>query len=293
MKVIIYNQKQENLLTEGDQMLKFQRLKLIMRKNGTQMLPEASELEKIMGISGIQTIKDSEGVVETKKSGPFIFWYSAHGYGLPIASELLVKDAQGKVHSKPNTRQPNEIEPKNQVFAFYDTEKDYFYLSDSRKQGYFEELFNLATLDIGVTWEFLKVYKTAREFLATIQSIKKVTLVSEKDLFNREDYEFPLIKNFGSPSSYELNVDFEQGKITDQVVWALEKLTGYVKQGRYQKLICVGDAGGDLERVFNSETFVERIQVHVSKNESNGMYDANVVMTEFINHVIRMENAQK
>lgn len=291
MKVIIYNQKQENLLTEGDQMLKFQRLKLIMRKNGTQMLPEASELEKIMGISGIQTIKDSEGVVETKKSGPFIFWYSAHGYGLPIASELLVKDAQGKVHSKPNTRQPNEIEPKNQVFAFYDTEKDYFYLSDSRKQGYFEELFNLATLDIGVTWEFLKVYKTAREFLATIQSIKKVTLVSEKDLFNREDYEFPLIKNFGSPSSYELNVDFEQGKITDQVVWALEKLTGYVKQGRYQKLICVGDAGGDLERVFNSETFVERIWIHVSKNESDGMYDANAVMTEFINHIIRMEHA--
>ena len=88
-------------------------------------------------------------------------------------------------------------------------------------------------------------------------------------------------------------MDFEQGKITDQVVWALEKLTDYVKQGRYQKLICVGDAGGDLERVFNSETFVERIQVHVSKNESNGMYDANVVMTEFINHVIRMENAQK
>ena len=291
MKVIIYNQKQENLLTEGDQMLKFQRLKLIMRKNGTQTMPQASELEKIMKISGIQTVKDSEGLVETKTSGSFIFWYSAHGYGLPITSELLVKDGEGKVHSKPNTRQPNEIEPKNQVFAFYDTEKDYFYLSDSRKQGYFEELFNLATADIGVTWEFLKVYKTAREFLATIRSIKKVTLVSEKDLFNQGDYDFPVIKNFGSASSYELNVDFTPGQITERAVWALEELTGYVKQGRYQKLICVGDAGGDLERVFNSETFVERIWIHVSKNESDGMYDANAVMTEFINHIIRMEHA--
>ncbi len=293
MKVIIYNKCQENLLTESDRMLKFQRLKLIMRKNGTQMMPQAFELEKIMTISGIQTVKDSDGVVETKKSGSFTFWYSAHGYGLPIASELLVKDGHGKVHSKPNTRQPNEIEPKNQVFAFYDTEKDYFYLSDSRKQRYFEELFNNATADIGVTWEFLKVYKTAREFLATIRSIKRVTLVSEKELFNQDDYDFPLIKNFGSPSSYELNVDFVPEQITDKVVSALERLTDYVKEGRYQKLICIGDAGGDLERVFNSETFVERILVHVSKNESNGMYDANTVMTEFINHIIRMEHAEK
>lgn len=293
MKVVIYNPKQENTLIRDRYMLIFQRLKLIMRKGGTPTLPGVAELERIMGISGIQTVKDSEGIVQSKRSGSFIFWYSAHGYSLPIASELLVKDADGNVHSKPNTRQPNEVEPKNQVFAFYDTEQDYFYLSDSRKQGYFEELFNLATVDMGVTWEFSKVYKTAKEFLATIRSVKRITLVSEKDLFNQSDYEFPLIKNFGSPSSYELNVDFSAERITDKVVFALERLTDYVKKGRYQKLVCIGDAGGDLERVFNSETFIERIKVQVAKNDSNGMYDPDTVMTEFINHVVRMQYVEK
>ena len=48
-----------------------------------------------------------------------------------------------------------------------------------------------------------------------------------------------------------------------------------------------------MERVFNTETFVERILVQVSKNESNGMYDPSVVMNEFINHIIRMEHAEK
>lgn len=99
---------------------------------------------------------------------------------------------------------------------------------------------------MGVTWEFSKVYKTTKEFLATIRSVKRITLVSEKDLFNQSDYELPLIKNFGSPSSYELNVDFSAERITDKVVFALQRLTDYVKKGRYQKLVCIGDAGGVL-----------------------------------------------
>ena len=146
--------------------------------------------------------------------------------------------------------------------------------------------------------EFLKFYldttdKTTKEFLATIRSVKRITLVSEKDLFNQSDYELPLIKNFGSPSSYELNVDFSAERITDKVVFALQRLTDYVKKGRYQKLVCIGDAGGDLERVFNSETFIERIKVQVAKNDSNGMYDPDTVMTEFINHVVRMQYVEK
>lgn len=293
MKVILYNQKQENLFLGDHQMLKFQRLKLVMVERSTKMTPAGPGLEAISQISGIQTVKDSEGLIETRKSGPFIYWYSAHGNGLPIASELLVKGEDGVIHTKPNTRQPNEVEPKNQVFAFYDIENDYFYLSDSRKQGYFEDIFNLATQAIGIRWEFLKVYKSPREFLATIRSVKRITLVSEKNLFNQSDYEFPLLSEFGDASSYELNVDFSANQITDRLVFALEALTGFVKNGRYQKLICVGDAGGDLERVFNTETFVERILVQVSKNESNGMYDPSVVMNEFINHIIRMEHAEK
>ena len=146
---------------------------------------------------------------------------------------------------------------------------------------------------MGVTWEFSKVYKTTKEFLATIRSVKRITLVSEKDLFNQSDCELPLIKNFGSPSSYELNVDFSAERITDKVVFALQRLTDYVKKGRYQKLVCIGDAGGDLERVFNSETFIERIKVQVAKNDSNGMYDPDTVMTEFINHVVRMQYVEK
>lgn len=148
MRVVIYNREYDSFYSEGNDMLRFQRLKLVMVKANAKMAPDRDALERLMDISGTQTIKDSEGTVETCRDGSFIFWYSAHGHGLPLAPELLVKESDGTVYSKPNSRQSNEIEPRTQVFGVYDT----------GKQSYFTELFDQACKDIGLKWEFLQVY---------------------------------------------------------------------------------------------------------------------------------------
>ena len=291
MRVVIYNREYESFYSEGNDMLRFQRLKLVMVKANAKMAPDRDALERLMNIYGTQTIKDSEGTVETRRDGSFIFWYSAHGYGLPLAPELLVKESDGSVSLKPNSRQPNEIEPRTQVFGVYDTEKEYFYLSDSRKQSYFTELFDQACKDIGVKWEFLQVYKNPKEFLATIKSVKTVTLVSDKNLFNAKDYDFPAVKDLGPANAFRLTVDFSASSVTDKVVLALESLTNLVKEGRYKELICVGYAGDSFERVFNTETFVERVLVSVKKDENTGMYSPDDVMRTFINQLVGMDHA--
>lgn len=271
--------------------LKFIRLQLLMIVNHAQLKPAGEGLEKIKTISGTQTVRDTESLVYSQTDGSFVFWYVPHGHALPLADTLLVKRADGGVDSKPNTRAPNEIEPRNQLFGFYDMTTGYFYLSDSRKQSFVLDLFNSVTTDLHITWDFRKVYKSAKEFLETIHSVKSIVLTSEKDLFNKNDYEFPLLGKLANPNRFELRVNFDRNSMGSSCLTALEGLVESVRNGRYKSLVCVGDADDDIERVFNSETFVERVTISVDKKEENGMYDPASIKRAFIDQVIRMEDA--
>lgn len=273
--------------------LKFVRLKLTMIVNHAKLEPDGEGLERISSISGSQTVKEAESSILTIKDGDFTFWYAPHGYALPLAENILVKQPDGRIDVMPNTRGPNEIEPRSQLFAFYDRKNSYFYLSDSRKQGFFIELFDSVTSDLNITWDFQKIFKSAREFAETIRSVKNVILTSEKDLFNQEDYKFPLFGRMGNPLSYELKVGFDGRSKFDSFLFVLEDLISRVKSGQYKSLICIGDGEDGIERVFNAETFVEKICINVDKKEENGMYDPNEVKQAFIDRVIGMDNVTK
>lgn len=271
-------------------MLNFWRLKLVMIKDGAKLHPEAKYLNLIKQFDHIQTVNDTHCIAEVKSRGVFTFWHFSKGSALPRSDTIIVETELG-VEEKPNNRLPNEIEPNDQFFALYDSENDYFYLSNSKKQNYCLTLFNGKTEEDGITWQFLKIYKTPEQFVQSISSIKHLKLVSEKDLFNQQDYEFPLVSQLSQPKSYELTVEFELNSMPQRCLQKLKELVGMVNVGRYQSLVCVGVGDKGIERVFNAEVIMDRIPVSVDKDDQSGMYNPDDVMNKAIDSIESFENA--
>ena len=283
MKLVFYN---PSIITEDSEMIYFWRLRLRMIQDGVFRTPERYVVDKLTDLSHIESVKDDYCLANSVSDGSFVFWGFAKGKALPLSEKVIVKEVD-TVTEKDNPRTENEIEPNDQFFALYDMERDEFYLSSPKKRGFVLSLFNKVTAKDEIKWEFENVYKSASQFAELIRNVKSIRLVSEETKDKDPLSDLGLVSLLADVKSYTIDVKFD-APIADTFVNALNKLLGLTKEGRYKSLVCVGKGDQGIERVFNAESFMERIQLPGIDKNSRGFYDFESVRQALQNRVMEL-----
>lgn len=281
--LVFYN---PSIIKEDSEMLYFWRLRLRMVQDGVIRTPERYVVDKLTNLSHIENVNEDFCIANAVSEGAFLFWAFAKGKALPLSEKVIVMDADS-ASEKDNPRTENEIEPNDQFFALYDKDRDEFYLSSSQKQGFVLNLFNKVTADDGIEWKFEKVYKSAGQFAELIHSVKSIRLVSEETKNKGDLDDLSTIALLGDMKSYTLDVKFD-APIADTFVGALGKLFDLTKSGKYKSLVCIGQGDKGIERVFNTENFMERIQLLGIDKNPRGFYDSEKVKKALIDRVMEM-----
>ena len=175
-----------------------------------------------------------------------------------------------------NKREPNEVELRNQLFCMYVPSRAILYMSDFRKNTF------LATyLKARFNNEFIikKYFMNPEEFVKEITSIQSLTFAGlDKNLFNNGIFsEVGDVLGYGQPIKFTIEAkikdyNFDPKKcLSFLMFWKSKK-----EEQQIDKMICIGKDDKGVEKIFNLDTFLKRIQITTIKNE-NEMYDPKII----------------
>lgn len=203
------------------------------------------------------------------------FWiYIEYGKAKPYANKVF--NVEKKEYAQ-NMRNPNEAELRNQIFCIYMPEKAVLYMSDFRKSkflaSYFKDRFKR-------NFSIRKYVINSQTFVNEINSVKSLRLVSvDRNLFNGGIFDNVRdvcgydADNDGSIVKFDIEIQLKETKFNASK-W-LDFFTLFQnKKDRLEidKMICVGESDEKIEKIFNLDTILKKIQIPALKNE-NEMYN--------------------
>lgn len=217
---------------------------------------------------------DREGVhykIENKldNNNDFYWMYAIYGNPLPYSDQVY--DTLSQV-TKENPRKQSDAELRNQFFGLYDFRSKLLYLSNSQKKGFFEIY---CKTYIGKEVTIKRVYKSAEEFLSIAKKISDIRLVSLRSIFTSKSGLFDEVDNLfglGEPEQFKVDVSFGKVDKTSLFEQVLKKWRDKFHDCQIEQLVCVGYDERDIEVVFNTESFMNKIEVKQNKN-AMGMFE--------------------
>lgn len=204
-----------------------------------------------------------------EKHNDFYWMYASYGNPLPYSDQVY--DTLGKV-TKDNPRKPYDAELRNQFFGLYDFKTQLLYLSNSQKKGFFEVY---CKTYIGKEVTIKRIYKSAEEFLSIVKKISEIRLVSQRSIFTTKSGLFDEVDNLfglGEPEQFKLDVNFGKVDKTNLFEQILKKWRDKFQDCKLEQLMCVGYDERDMEAIFNTDSFMNKIEVKQKKN-TRGMYE--------------------
>lgn len=205
--------------------------------------------------------------VDNTKS--YYWFYAEYGKPLPLPDSLY--DVDKHVTTK-NLRQQNQAELRSQLFAIYNMRSNLLYLSNSKKCGFLEEYFK-TYLKTDITIK--KIYTSAEDFLKIVQLIDSIKLISfNNDLFTQNTGLFDDSRNIfglGNPEQLSIELKFLRAAKTPSFVERFLNWKERIAKCELDNLICVGFNDKNMEVIFNTDSFSNKIEVKAQKN-NNGMY---------------------
>lgn len=213
-------------------------------------------------------------IVNCKIINEKFFWiYVRYGKAKPHSDEVLNTETK---EIAPNKRASSEAELRNQLFCMYIPSKDIIYLSDFRKGSFlttylkdrFKKEFSLK--------KYIIEPKKFIEEIVSVESLKFVgasrNLFSESIFNNVDD-----ICGYGQTVSFTLEAKiksniFDSEKILNLLLFWKDKK----KKGEIKRMICIGKDDKGLEKIFNLEDCLRKIEIHISK-DINEMYNSELV----------------
>lgn len=217
---------------------------------------------------------DREGVhykIEHKLANDNDFYWMYASYGNPLPYSDQVYDTLSQV-TKDNPRKQYDAELRNQFFALYDFKTQSLYLSNSQKKVFFEVY---CKTYIGKEVIIKRIYKSAEDFLSIVKKVSNLRLVSQRSIFTMKSGLFDDVDNvfgLGEPEQIELDLSFGKIDKTNIFEQMLKGWRNRFQECQIDKLICVGYDENDMEVVFNTESFMHKIEVKQKKN-SKGMFE--------------------
>lgn len=202
-----------------------------------------------------------------------LLWiYAKYGKAKPYDNQIL--NIETKEYSN-NPRTPDDVEMRNQIFCIYSQKIGVLYMSDFRKSRVIEKYLR-ETFQRDFT--IRKYVVNLETFVNEVDSIKSLKFVSvDEHLFNSGIFdEVRDVCGFGSDDgivsvSMEVKVTNKQ---IDKSKWRniLNSFKTKKEKREIDKMICVGKDDKNIEKIFNLDTFLKKIQIPATKDK-NEMYD--------------------
>lgn len=204
--------------------------------------------------------------ISTKLTDTY-FWLSAsYGSPNPRPTEILNTD---DFSTSANPRNSNEVEQREQLFLIITFCDSSMYISNIRQKGFIKKLFeeklkkNVIIKDI---------FKSIEEFYNVIRQIDKICFTSKKrDLFSKiGDINQVLSDNYGMEEPDEFSVEAKYSRpLTSRIRNTIKKL---MRDDQLKKIIIKGRDDDNFEKVFNNDTFTQKLIICLEKSE-NGLFN--------------------
>lgn len=234
-----------------------------------EQVPTTELLKRLTTKETIKTTKaESHYEIKHKLTDQYYWLYASYGSALPLADKLLDTE---KMHNINNPRTVHQAELRNQFFALYHLEQNLLYLSNSQKVSFLCE-FIRDILSLGVIIK--KMYKSPEEFLSILRLVDNVCLVSSHSLFTDKSGLFDEAGNIlglGNPDRIGIECKFKHVEKTLSFVKKFLEFFNKKENIEYDQLICVGRDDNNMEIVFNTDSFANKIEIKASKNV-NGLF---------------------
>ncbi|EAK0297746.1 hypothetical protein XJ97_01545 [Campylobacter upsaliensis] len=227
-----------------------------------------NKLEDCYDIDNVSYIVNCE-IIDEK-----FFWiYIQYGKAKPYTNEVLNTETKEITQNK---KKPNEAELRNQLFCMYVPTSAILYMSDFRKNTF------LATyLKTRFNKDFIikKYFINPEEFVKEVTSIQSLKFVGlDKTLFNNGIFsEVGDVLGYEQPIKFMIEAKFKDYKFDFKkcldflIFWKDKK-----EKQEIDKMICIGKDDKGIEKIFNLDTYLKKIQIVATKNE-NEMYNPQVI----------------
>lgn len=212
-----------------------------------------------------------------------IFWlYIRYGKAKPYSKEVL--NIKTKEFGE-NPKHQDQVELKNQLFCAYVLSEKILYMSDFRKHKflsmYLKDKFKK-------DFVIKKYFIDAESFVSEIKFIENIKFVAKKNIFNQDGI-FSDVENafgYGSVASLEFKAKMEnKGFFNRQKCLELIRVFRQRKDnGEISKMQCIGRDDDRVEKIFNLETYVKKIEIAIQQDE-NGMFSDSQVKRLFLKKI--------
>lgn len=159
------------------------------------------------------------------------------------------------------------------------------FLSNSKKSGFIEEYLRIyLEKEISIK----KIYTSAEDFLQILHLIDNVRLISyNSDLFSQSTGLFDESSNIfglGNPDQLSLELKFHKASKTASFIDKFLNWKNRIAKCELDNLICVGRDDKNMEIIFNTDSFANRIDVKAEQN-NNGMFNDQYVEEALANKI--------
>lgn len=201
----------------------------------------------------------------------YLWIYSKFGNPNPCPNQVFDKN---KSQYQNNTRTPNLVEMRKQLFVLFDFDNNMLYLNISNKRKFVEEMLK-TKLDLGIT--ISSIYTDLNDFDKKIKDLSLIKFTSQDNLFTANS---TLNNAFRDLLGYGANIDFtieincknkplEKGSI-------INNLKNRLTNQEVKNLILIGENENKFEQIFNSGTFSKKISFLVKENDEKLMEEIEV-----------------
>lgn len=203
-------------------------------------------------------------VISTSIIDDRFFWLSCD-YDDAVSFRSYVID-QNTGEEEPNPRKKNQVEPRQQFFACYDTKKHLLYINDLNRRATL-----IGYLHDSVQKDFIinNIYTSVDEFCARIKSIRGFRYTQVDNIFSRENpnHVFKQIADqygLDAPKKVQLKVSYNDVPVREG-----RALIDQFHRDKeiFENVIIIGCDDSGVEQTFDFSSVIKRIEISPQKDD--------------------------
>lgn len=201
--------------------------------------------------------------IETEIVEGRFFWMSCEYDDATRFRDYVVNQETGD--KEPNPRRKNQIEPRLQFFACYDTKNHFLYLNDLNRRSFFQQYLSDA---VQKAFSINNIYASVDEFCRRVKSIRGFTYTQVDNLYARSGEIFQQVGDMWGldlPSKVQMKISYgdipvHKGKVL------IDRLHRHKEE--FENVVVVGCDDVGVEQTFDFSSILKHIQIQPGKDEN-------------------------
>ncbi len=202
-------------------------------------------------------------VIETDIIDDRFFWLSCDFDDAVSFRDYVINQNTGE--REPNPRNKNQIEPKKQFFACYDTHTQFLYLNDFNRKA---TLTTYLSDSVQKPFAIKNIYTSVDEFCNRIKSIRGFRYTQVNNTFGRASDIFHQVGDIWGldlPSKVQMKVGYDDIPV-HQGRELIDML--YRKKEEFEEVVVIGCDDDGVEQTFDFSSVIKRIEITPIKDEN-------------------------